>query len=216
MKRLLAVILASLLILSSATAAASAYQAYKDDALTKYDFTDSPVLTTEQYASMILDYADKELAKANIKMDLSVLGTLDATSVNNALQSIYTIGNKSILGLAGDAKNLKVNMLKDRRRGSHPDVDVIKSVIEFLGHDNNRNIIKKVVVGGVGKYKRPGGLDLGVANSFVKVDLNVEDMLRKLIWGLAYPNTAYNSSATVDSMVQVIIQNALAGVPAIP
>ena len=216
MKRLLAVILASLLILSSATAAASAYQAYKDDALTKYDFTDSPVLTTEQYASMILDYADKELAKANIKMDLSVLGTLDATSVNNALQSIYTIGNKSILGLAGDAKNLKVDMLKTRRRGSHPDVDVIKSVIEFLGHNNNRNIIKKVVVGGVGKYKRPGGLDLGVANSFVKVDLNVEDMLRKLIWGLAYPNTAYNSSATVDSMVQVIIQNALAGVPAIP
>ena len=216
MKRLLAVILASLLILSSATAAASAYQAYKDDALTKYDFTDSPVLTTEQYASMILDYADKELAKANIKMDLSVLGTLDATSVNNALQSIYTIGNKSILGLAGDAKHLKVDMLKTRRRGSHPDVDVIKSVIEFLGHDNNRNIIKKVVVGGVGKYKRPGGLDLGVANSFVKVDLNVEDMLRKLIWGLAYPNTAYNSSATVDSMVQVIIQNALAGVPAIP
>ena len=216
MKRLLAVILASLLILSSATAAASAYQAYKDDALTKYDFTDSPVLTTEQYASMILDYADKELAKANIKMDLSVLGTLDATSVNNALQSIYTIGNKSILGLAGDAKHLKVDMLKTRRRGSHPDVDVIKSVIEFLGHDNNRTIIKKVVVGGVGKYKRPGGLDLGVANSFVKVDLNVEDMLRKLIWGLAYPNTAYNSSATVDSMVQVIIQNALAGVPAIP
>ena len=216
MKRLLAVILASLLILSSATAAASAYEAYKDNALTKYDFTDSPVLTTEQYASMILDYADKELAKANIKMDLSVLGTLDATSVNNALQSIYTIGNKSILGLAGDAKHLKVDMLKTRRRGSHPDVDVIKSVIEFLGHDNNRNIIKKVVVGGVGKYKRPGGLDLGVANSFVKVDLNVEDMLRKLIWGLAYPNTAYNSSATVDSMVQVIIQNALAGVPAIP
>ena len=216
MKRLLAVILASLLILSSATAAASAYEAYKDNALTKYDFTDSPVLTTEQYASMILDYADKELAKANIKMDLSVLGTLDATSVNNALQSIYTIGNKSILGLAGDAKNLKVDMLKTRRRGSHPDVDVIKSVIEFLGHNNNRNIIKKVVVGGVGKYKRPGGLDLGVANSFVKVDLNVEDMLRKLIWGLAYPNTAYNSSATVDSMVQVIIQNALAGVPAIP
>ena len=216
MKRLLAIILASLLILSSATAGASAYQAYKDDALTKYDFTDSPVLTTEQYASMILDYADKELAKANIKQDLSVLGELDATSVNNALQSIYNIGNKSILGLAGDAKDLKVYMLKDKRRGSHSDVEVIKSVLEFLGDDNNRNIIKKVVVGGVGKYKRKGGLDLGVANSFVKVELNVEDMLRKLIWGLAYPDTAYNSSATVDSMVQVIIQNALAGVPAIP
>lgn len=63
MKRLLAIILASLLILSSATAGASAYQAYKDDALTKYDFTDTAVLTTEQYASALLDYADKELKK---------------------------------------------------------------------------------------------------------------------------------------------------------
>ena len=54
MKRLLAIILASLLILSSATAGASAYQAYKDDALTKYDFTDTAVLTTEQYASALL------------------------------------------------------------------------------------------------------------------------------------------------------------------
>ena len=218
MKRLLAIILASLLILSSATAGASAYQAYKDDALTKYDFTDSPVLTTEQYASMILDYADKALAKLNFKKDLPVIGTLDATSINNALNSVYTIGQKkAILNLAGEAKHLKVDMLKDRRRGSHPDVDVIKSLLEFLGNDDNRNIIKKVVAGGLGKYRdEKVGLDLGVANSFVKIDLNVEVMLRELIWGLAYPNTAYNSSTTVDTMVQTIIQNALAGVKEIP
>ena len=218
MKRLLAIILASLLILSSATAATSAYQAYTDEALTKYDFTDSPVLTTEQYASMILDYADKELAKLNFKKDLPVIGTLDATSINNALSSVYTIGNKkAILNLADDAKHLKVDMLKDRRRGSHPDVDVIKSVLEFLGKDDNRNIIKKVVAGGLGNNRvKDVGLDLGVANSFVKIDLNVEVMLRELIWGLAYPNTAYNSSTTVDTMVQTIIQNALAGVKEIP
>ena len=217
MKRLLAIILASLLILSSATAAASAYQAYTDEALTKYDFTDTAVLTTEQYASMILDYADKALAKLNFKKDIPVIGALDATSINNALNSVYTIGNKkAILNLVGDAKNLKVYMLQTRRRGTHTDVDVIKSVLEFLGDDDNRNIIKKVVVGGLGNRKREGGLDLGVANSFVKVDLNVEVMLREMIWGLAYPNTAYDSSATVDSMVQVIIQNALAGVKEIP
>lgn len=217
MKRLLAIILASLLILSSATAGASAYQAYTDEALTKYDFTDSPVLTTEQYASMILDYADKALAKLSFKKDLPVIGTLDATSINNALNSAYTIGKKkAILNLAGDAKHLKVDMLKDRRRGSHPDVDVIKSVLEFLGQDDNRNIIKKVVVGGLGNRKRPGGLGLGVADSFVKIDLNVEVMLREMIWGLAYPNTEYNSSNNIDSMLQVIIQNALAGVKEIP
>ena len=216
MKRLLAIILASLLILSSATAGASAYQAYKDDALTKYDFTDTAVLTTEQYASALLDYADKALAKANIKMDLSILGSLDATSIDNALSSVYDLinGNKAILWMAGDLNSVKVDAIKSPRRSNTTDVAVIKALLQFLA--DNKGIVKKVVVGGVGKYKRDGGVSLGVANSFVKVDLNVEVMLREMIWGLAYPNTEYNSSNNIDSMLQIIIQNALAGIKEIP
>ena len=216
MKRLLAIILASLLILSSATAGASAYQAYKDDALTKYDFTDTAVLTTEQYASALLDYADKALAKANIKMDLSILGSLDATSIDNALSSVYDLinGNKAILWMAGDLNSVNVDAIKSPRRSNTTDVAVIKALLQFLA--DNKGIVKKVVVGGVGKYKRDGGVSLGVANSFVKVDLNVEVMLREMIWGLAYPNTEYNSSNNIDSMLQIIIQNALAGVKEIP
>ena len=218
MKRLLAVILASLLILSSATAAASAYKydSYKDGKLTKYDFTDSAVLTTEQYASMLLDYADEALAKANITMDLSILGKLDATSIDNALSSVYKLinSNGAILWLAGDLNSVKVSAIKDARRSNGTDVAVINSLFQFLA-DNNP-IIKKVVIGGIGKQRRDGGVSLGVANSFVKVDLNIEVMLRELLWGLAYPNTAYNSSTTVDTMLQTIIQNALAGVPIIP
>ena len=218
MKRLLAVILASLLILSSATAAASAYKydSYKDEKLTKYDFTDSAVLTTEQYASMLLDYADEALAKANITMDLSILGSLDATSIDNALSSVYKLidSNSAIFSAAGDLKHVKVSAIKDARRSNGTDVAVINSLLQFLA-DNNP-VIKKVVIGGIGKQRRDGGLSLGVANSFVKVDLNIEVMLRELLWGLAYPNTAYNSSTTVDTMLQTIIQNALAGVPIIP
>ena len=218
MKRLLAVILASLLILSSATAAASAYKydSYKDGKLTKYDFTDSAVLTTEQYASMLLDYADEALAKENITMDLSILGKLDATSIDNALSSVYKLidSNGAILNLAGDLKHVKVSAIKDARRSNGTDVAVINSLLQFLA-DNNP-IIKKVVLGGIGKQRRDGGVSLGVANSFVKVDLNIEVMLRELLWGLAHPNTAYNSSTTVDTMLQTIIQNALAGVPIIP
>ena len=218
MKRLLAVILASLLILSSATAAASAYKydSYKDGKLTKYDFTDSAVLTTEQYASMLLDYADEALSKENITMDLSILGKLDATSIDNALSSVYKLidSNGAILNLAGDLKHVKVSAIKDARRSNGTDVAVINSLLQFLA-DNNP-IIKKVVLGGIGKQRRDGGVSLGVANSFVKVDLNIEVMLRELLWGLAYPNTAYNSSTTVDTMLQTIIQNALAGVPIIP
>ena len=218
MKRLLAIILASLLILSSATAGASAYQAYKDDALTKYDFTDTAVLTTEQYASALLDYADKALAKANITMDLSILGKLDATSIDNALSSVYNLinDNSGILWMAGDLNKVEVGMLEKRRRSNSSDVEVIKSLLEFLGHDSNRKIVRKVVLGGIGKQRRDDGVSLGVANSFVKIDLNVEVMLRELIWGLAYPNTEYNSNTTVDTMVQTIIQNALAGVKEIP
>ena len=218
MKRLLAVILASLLILSSATAAASAYKydSYKDGKLTQYDFTDSAVLTTEQYASMLLDYADEALAKANITMDLSILGKLDATSIDNALSSVYKLinSNSGILWLAGDLNSVNVSHIKDARRSNGTDVAVINSLFQFLA-DNNP-IIKKVVLGGIGKQRRDGGVSLGVANSFVKVDLNIEVMLRELLWGLAYPNTAYNSSTTVDTMLQTIIQNALAGVPIIP
>ena len=216
MKRLLAIILASLLILSSATAGASAYQAYKDDALTKYDFTDTAVLTTEQYASALLDYADKALAKANFTMDLSILGKLDATSIDNALSSVYDLinGLSGILWMAGDLGDVKVSAIKSTRRSNSTDVAVIKSLLQFLA--DNKGIVKKVVVGGIGKYKRDGGVSLGVANSFVKVDLNVEVMLREMIWGLAYPNTEYNSSNNIDSMLQVIIQNALAGVKEIP
>ena len=218
MKRLLAVILASLLILSSATAAASAYKydSYKDEKLTQYDFTDSAVLTTEQYASMLLDYADEALAKENITMDLSILGSLDATSIDNALSSVYKLidSNGAILKLAGDLNHVKVSAIKDARRSNGTDVAVINSLLQFLA-DNN-SIIKKVVLGGIGKQRRDGGVSLGVANSFVKVDLNIEVMLRELLWGLAYPNTAYNSSTTVDTMLQTIIQNALAGVPIIP
>ena len=218
MKRLLAVILASLLILSSATAAASAYKydSYKDGKLTKYDFTDSAVLTTEQYASMLLDYADEALAKANITMDLSILGKLDATSIDNALSSVYKLinSNGAILWLAGDLNSVKVSAIKDARRSNGTDVAVINSLFQFLA--GNNPIIKKVVIGGIGKQRRDGGVSLGVANSFVKVDLNIEVMLRELLWGLAYPNTAYNSNTTVDTMLQTIIQNALAGVPIIP
>ena len=219
MKRLLAIILASLLILSSATAGASAYQAYKDDALTKYDFTDTAVLTTEQYASVLLDYADKALAKANITKDLSILGKLDATSIDNALKSVYNLRTDNnfligTLGLAGDLKKLNVSAIKTPRREGGKDVEVIKALLQFLA--DNKGLVKQAVVGGVGSYARDGGIKLGVANSFVKVDLNVEVMLRQLIWGLAYPDTEYNSTNNVDTMVQVIIQNALAGVKEIP
>ena len=218
MKRLLAIILASLLILSSATAGASAYQAYKDDALTKYDFTDTAVLTTEQYASALLDYADKALAKTNLKDE--VVGIkYDFTSINNALDSIYNIREgstvKFLLPLLGDIKELDVSSIKDARRDEKKngaDIAVIKSVLEFLSV--NKGLVAKAVKGGVGNKN---GLNLGsILNGILKIDLDVSKIVREALWNMAYPDTDYSASNNVDDMLQVIIQNALAGVKEIP
>ena len=218
MKRLLAIILASLLILSSATAGASAYQAYKDDALTKYDFTDTAVLTTEQYASALLDYADKALAKTTLKDE--VVGIkYDFTSINNALDSIYIIREgstvKFLLPLLGDIKDLDVASIKDARRDEKKngaDIAVIKSVLEFLSV--NKGLVAKAVKGGVGNKN---GLNLGsILNGILKIDLDVSKIVREALWNMAYPDTDYSASNNVDDMLQVIIQNALAGVKEIP
>ena len=218
MKRLLAIILASLLILSSATAGASAYQAYKDDALTKYDFTDTAVLTTEQYASALLDYADKALAKTNLKDE--VVGIkYDFTSINNALDSIYNIREgstvKFLLPLLGDIEELDVSSIKDARRDEKKngaDIAVIKSVLEFLSV--NKGLVAKAVKGGVGNKN---GLNLGsILNGILKIDLDVSKIVREALWNMAYPDTDYSASNNVDDMLQVIIQNALAGVKEIP
>ena len=219
MKRLLAIILASLLILSSATAGASAYQAYKDDALTKYDFTDTAVLTTEQYASALLDYADKALAKTTLKDE--VVGIkYDFTSINNALDSIYNIREgsstvKFLLPLLGDIKDLNVASIKDARRDEKKngaDIAVIKSVLEFLSV--NKGLVAKAVKGGVGNKN---GLNLGsILNGILKIDLDVSKIVREALWNMAYPDTDYSASNNVDDMLQVIIQNALAGVKEIP
>ncbi len=218
MKRLLAIILASLLILSSATAGASAYQAYKDDALTKYDFTDTAVLTTEQYASALLDYADKALAKTNLKDE--VVGIkYDFTSINNALDSIYNIREgstvKFLLPLLGDIEELDVSSIKDARRDEKKngaDIAVIKSVLEFLSV--NKGLVAKAVKGGVGNKN---GLNLGsILNGILKIDLDVSKIVREALWNMAYPDTDYSASNNVDDILQVIIQNALAGVKEIP
>ena len=218
MKRLLAIILASLLILSSATAGASAYQAYKDDALTKYDFTDTAVLTTEQYASALLDYADKALAKTTLKDE--VVGIkYDFTSINNALDSIYNIREgstvKFLLPLLGDIEELDVSSIKDARRDEKKngaDIAVIKSVLEFLSV--NKGLVAKAVKGGVGNKN---GLNLGsILNGILKIDLDVSKIVREALWNMAYPDTDYSASNNVDDMLQVIIQNALAGVKEIP
>lgn len=55
-KRFLSVILAMIMVLSTLVIGASAYSAYKGDAIKgQYNKLDKPVLTTDQYASAAVD-----------------------------------------------------------------------------------------------------------------------------------------------------------------
>lgn len=91
--RLLSVILAVVMIFGSiSVGVTAAYAPYLDDALTdNYNTIDQVTLTEAQQASLLLDKVDRALADANIVIDVSVVGTLNLTSIDNALSSIYSV-----------------------------------------------------------------------------------------------------------------------------
>ena len=153
-KRLLSVLLAFVMIFSMMSTMASAYQKYKDDGLTQYDGADLPVLTTEQYASMLLDEVDKMLAKEDMTVDLSILGSLDLRSVNLAFSSIYDLINShgALLDLLVDAGDLTVAALYDSNQkavkqrgtgGNTSDLDMLKALLQLLA--DNSGLIAKFI-----------------------------------------------------------------------
>ena len=62
-KKLLSLLLATIMVFSTfAVGASAAYADYKDEAITGYDSIDKPIFTTEQLASIALDAIDAMLA----------------------------------------------------------------------------------------------------------------------------------------------------------
>ncbi len=170
--KLLSVLLAVLMIFSSMSVMASAYtKEYKTSeavkALNGYNEIDTVTrLSVDVRADMILDWLDEMLAGLNIKQDLSILGTLDATSIDSALNSIVeivggsTFGFAGGIGLLGDLKNLNINAVKTYRRSSADTGSeyVLYSLVELLGNSDNVGIIKKVVNGSINFGKIVGQL----------------------------------------------------------
>lgn len=203
--KLLSVLLAVLMIFSTMSVMASAYtKEYKTheaiEALNGYNDIDTVTrLSVDVRADMILDWLDELLAGLNLNMDLSILGTLNATSIDNALNSIVeivggsTFGFAGGIGLLGDLKNLNINAVKTYRRSSESTGSeyVLYSLIELLGNSDNVGIIKKVVDGSinfgkivgqlVGPYKKyindiPGLLSGMIAPMFERKDDTMDEI----------------------------------------
>ncbi len=209
-KKLLSVLLAVVMVFSSAAIAASAYAPWKDEAITKYDALDKPVLTTEQFASAALDEVDRMLNEEQILLtaDDIFVGTLDATSVDAALDSVQTILGGSLWTqfspMLGDLANLDVSAIATPRRRTNStdsDLKVIYALLEFL-YDN-----KGIFTGLVG-----GTIDLGtivgpLLEDLLGGELDVTPLLKGLLYELVYEKDAPESGVTetVDQMAQDII-----------
>ena len=206
-KKILSFLLAIVLILTTVAIGASAKSApFKDSAIAgQYNSLDKPVLTTEQYATAALDEVDRMLAEEQLKFtkDDIVVGDLDLTSVDNALDSVVALVEGSLWqnfkGMLGDLYNLNVNAIKTHRRRStsSTDLDVINSLLQFL-YDNKQLFVDFV----------SGDIDLGsIVGMFVDLsNFNVSKMAKGFIYEFAYDKDAPdNVTQSVDQMAQDII-----------
>lgn len=219
-KKVLSFLLAIVMLSSVMGVVASAKAPYLDGAITssQYDDFDKPSLTLNQLASAILDYLDVILKEQNIVQDLSILGELNLTSVDNALDGIYKlIGHVELggigYGVVGELNQLKRAPIKDARRRSTPaataDYEVIRALLAFLGNSNNRALIGKLV---------KGTLNMGLVGSFFTLDLDVNQMLKEMLYEKAYEGAVVPKpvTVTVDKMVEDLITGLLVGTPEDP
>lgn len=171
--RILTILLACMMFFSSFSVLGSAYQAYKDGAITSYDDVDAATFTLEQYASMGLDEVDRMLAKEQISLNIYI-GTLDMSSISGTIASVENLleSVSTLLPLLGDAQDLSIAALEGDRRNETADLEIIHSVFDFLA--DNAGIFEKYV---------NGTISLGIMNSFI--ESFIFDV-RGLVLGLGY------------------------------
>ena len=219
-KRFLSVILAMIMVLSTLVVGASAYSAYKDDAIkNQYNKLDKPVLTTEQYASAAVDELDRMLGKEQIKLeksDLYGIGELDLTSVDKTMESVYNFVTgrtfETFKGMLGDLANLNANAFATVRRSSG-DINVLYAVLQFL-YDN-----KGIFVSYINQTINLGTILPSVVDLSDYTDVN--QLLKKMLYEVVYttkdsagnkikPTVPKTVTESVDSMVQKLIDNLIA------
>ena len=230
-KKLLSLLLATIMVFSTfAVGASAAYADYKDDAITSYDSIDQPVFTTEQLASLALDAIDGLLAGLDTNsFKIPVLNVnLTFSSIDVALDSLADIYNGGVWNtakaIAGDVgKELTFAALNidpngnfaangcRRRTPGKSDVDVLYSVLAFL--NDNSSLLAKYGY---------GTLDLGptltgLLGSSIAEYLDAPNLIKSLLYDLAYDDDApdyveyedLTVKPTVDNMLQMIIDDLL-------
>lgn len=136
-----------------------------------YDDVDSPVYTTEQYATMALDALDRLLNEKNLSVYIYI-GTLDLKSVTGTVNSVKSVWNaaSSLKRLLGDAKDLDLSAIDNTSRETESDLQVIYDVLNLVG--DLAPIAQKYV---------NGSLSLGMLDSVIA---DYKFNVRELVFGL--------------------------------
>lgn len=216
-KKLLSVLLAITLIFGSISVGVSAaYAPYLNDALVdgdNYNTIDQVTLTEAQQASLLLDTVDRALADAAISIDIPLIGTLNMTSVDNALNSIYNVTGNWLFGSAtvGDLvvlETYRADIASVRRTtADKTDADVLASVVTYLGHC--ADTLSKII---------DGTFNWKIVKGFLPAEIrllldDIPGYLKEMLWNLIHPTTTEPMPAgtTLDAIVQYVLDNQVGG-----
>ncbi len=229
MKRLLCALLACVMLVTSLSSTASAYEAYTTPA--GYDSLGKPYYSYEQSCSMLLDFLDKVLYDANINevIDIEILTiTINLTSIDNTYKSISDLLNMGLInfaggiGLLGDLKDLTVDAIENPRRTTHKDSEVFYALLRFLS--DNRPVLEKLVNGTIDfglilELALPEDGDMGFL-------YNIPAFLKEMIYKLIYnslikaesepdietlPAGVTIDSFTIDGLLQDVVDQLIVG-----
>lgn len=237
--KLLSMILALVMAFSCMTVIGSATKEDVTKDKMTYDSVDDAILSAEQAATVLFNYLDASVMPDLGVKDLSVLGTLDLTSIDNAVSSIYNLLNNGTVGFLAisvtDLKNLTAgkDILKGVQR-SGGDLNVAYALFNYLGADGTVKVVKKAPYGLLTK----NGISLGGLNSIVKTFADLSEIngiltdingyVTKMVYDLlihgsykeGYENNSYPSAedlggtlpaglTTIDSIIDMAVAGLL-------
>jgi len=214
-KKVTSVLLAVLMVFGSMSVLASASRSdYLDEAIiNQYNSIDKAELTTEQQATLILDELDVMLTKEDIVLDIPLIGTIDLTSVDAAMDSIYNLTGNWLYGslTVGDLfvlEDHRSDIATNRRASANNgDMAVIDSLVTYLAN------CAPTLLGMFGD-----DFNWGIVHGFLPPEFRmiIDDFngwLDELIWDLLHPvnDEVMTGNPTLDDFVQFLCDNQLAG-----
>ena len=181
--RILAILMAFAMLLSSFSVMGSAYKAYKGEAIKdQYNDVDAVEFDLEQSASMALDELDRMLAKEQMVLDVFI-GTLNLSDVNTTLTSVLSLVDsvETLLPLLGHASILPslVTPLEGVQRYEDADLDVVYALLNFISK-----------IAPLAEMYVNGSINLGILDSFI-ADFKFD--VRNLAIGFIYSLTEAGS-----------------------